>query len=341
MKVGILNSGGDCPGVNYSICATTQALKSLMPACEVVGISDGFIGLVKNDLRPLTNDSCSFIHTSRICCDDISDEDINVMKSNYDTSGLASLIIFGGDNTAKTAYRLYEAGINVIFVPKTVDNNVYGTDVSLGFYSAGQNAAAAIQNVTETARNHSKIMIAEIGDESGWLTLYSGLAGGADIILLPEIPYSYKNILMAIENRQKAGFAYSVIAISSKAKTQDEFRMNTEELAEKRKLDGESYISLHFANIIRDMSGIEAQAVIPSSIILSGEPCAYDKLLARKFANRIANLVRSGETGVAVTEKNQIIDTEDLFELTTKTKIVRPDDPMLSTALGLGIKLGI
>lgn len=341
MKIGILNSGGDCPGINSAVNATARAIYEMLPSSEVIGIIGGFAGLMESNTATIKEGYNMYINTSRIGCEDITDAGIQAMKKSYDELGLDNLIVFGGDDTANTVCRMLNNGMKVIFVPKTIENNVFGTDFSLGFYSAVQNAASAVSNVKETARSHSKIMIAEIEGENGWLTLYSGVAGGADIILLPEVPYSYKNIFKVIEEREKRGLKYTVIAISDGAMTQEEYRMTEKDRTEKRKRDGESYISLHLASVIRDMTGKDAQAVIPSYILRGGEACSFDKLLAKRFAARAANLVRSGESGVAVVLKGTEIDTVNIFDITKHIKSVPFEDSMIATALNLGMNLGV
>ena len=230
IRVGILTSGGDCPGLNATIRGVAKALYHRMGSkVEIVGIMNGYDGLINGNYREMSPDEFSGILTvggtilgtkrtpfkkMRVVEEDKVDK-VAAMKKNYRAAKLDCLLCLGGNGTHKTANLLSQEGLNVIGLPKTIDNDIYGTDVTFGFHTAVDIATEVIDRIHTTAGSHSRVMCIEImGNKAGWLTLYSGIAGGADIILLPELPYDIKKVAAAVENRAKAGKNFSILAVA-------------------------------------------------------------------------------------------------------------------------------
>ncbi len=235
-RIGILTSGGDCPGLNACIRGVARASYSLFDETEIVGIQNGYAGLIEGDYREMKQRDFSGILTMggtilgtkrtpfsmmRVIEDDQVDK-VKEMKQNYKKMKLDCLVCLGGNGTHKTANLLSEEGLNIIGLPKTIDNDIWGTDVTFGFHTAVDIATDVIDRVHTTAASHSRVMVIEImGNKAGWLTLYSGMAGGADIILLPEIPYDLDCICDALKERTEMGKTFSIIAVAEGAMSRE------------------------------------------------------------------------------------------------------------------------
>ena len=243
-RVGILTSGGDCPGLNATIRGVAKALYARMGEdVEIVGILNGYSGLINGDYKEMCEDDFRGILTlggtilgtkrtpfkmMRVVENDNIDK-VAAMKKTYKEAKLDCLLCLGGNGTHKTANLLSQEGLNIIGLPKTIDNDIYGTDVTFGFHTAVDIATDVIDRIHTTAGSHSRVMCIEImGNKAGWLTLYSGIAGGADIILLPEMPYDIDRVCSAVERRARKGSNFSIIAVAEGA-------INTEEAGMKRK----------------------------------------------------------------------------------------------------------
>ena len=250
-RVGILTSGGDCPGLNATIRGVAKALyQRFGEDVTIVGISNGFSGLINGEWREMKPYEFSGILTvggtilgtkrtpfklMRVVGEDDVDK-VAEMKKNYAAMKLDCLLCLGGNGTHKTANLLAEEGLNIIGLPKTIDNDIYGTDVTFGFHSAVDIATEAIDRVHTTAGSHSRCMLVELmGNKAGWLTLYAGIAGGADIILIPERPYTIEKVCAAIENRAKQGKHFSILAVAEGVYDVKESRMKKKERLAKRK----------------------------------------------------------------------------------------------------------
>ena len=248
-RIGILTSGGDCQALNAAMRGVVKGLANNIDNLEVYGFFDGYKGLIYGNYRLLTSNDFSGILTkggtilgsSRQPFKLMREPDENglnkveAMKSNYYKLNLDCLVILGGNGTQKTANLLREEGLNVIHLPKTIDNDIYGTDVTFGFYSAIDVACDAIDRIHTTAASHNRVFIVEVmGHKVGWLTLYAGIASGADIILLPEIPYSEKKIIEAVENRRKEGKGFTILAVAEGAISKEDAALSKKELKKKR-----------------------------------------------------------------------------------------------------------
>ncbi|MBQ2239015.1 MAG: 6-phosphofructokinase, partial [Lachnospiraceae bacterium] len=249
LRIGMLTSGGDCQALNAAMRGVVKGLGAQKEKLEVYGFIDGYKGLMYEKYKKLTSDDFSgiltqggtILGTSRQPFKQMRNPDENgldkveAMKSTYKKLKLDCLVVLGGNGTQKTANLLREEGLNVIHLPKTIDNDIWGTDVTFGFQSAVDIATNAIDCIHTTAASHSRVFIVEImGHKVGWITLFAGIAGGADIILLPEIPYDMDEIIKALEKRNKAGKKFSILAVAEGAISKEDAALSKKELKAKK-----------------------------------------------------------------------------------------------------------
>ena len=355
-RVGILTSGGDCPGLNATLRGVAKALYERMgDNVEIVGISNGYYGLINGDARVMQPDEFSGILTvggtilgtkrtpfklMRVVGDDQVDK-VAAMKKNYKDLKLDCLLTLGGNGTHKTANLLSQEGLNVIGLPKTIDNDIYGTDVTFGFHTAVDIATEVIDRIHTTAGSHSRVMCIEImGNKAGWLTLYSGIAGGADIILLPELPYDIKKVAAAVENRAKAGKNFSILAVAEGAFSQEEAKMKRKEWTAQRAAAGYTTATARIAKQVEELTGAETRICVPGHMQRGGSPSAYDRVLATQFGAYAAGLVADEHYGVTVAMVNRHVTANPLADIAGKTRGVPGDCDMLNVARAMGICLG-
>ena len=356
-RIGILTSGGDCPGLNATIRGVAKACYQMLGTenVEIVGISDGYYGLIHNICKEMKPDDFSGILTRggtilgtkrqpfkmmKVIGDDNIDK-VKNMKKTYQSQKLDCLLTLGGNGTHKTSQLLSEEGLNVIGLPKTIDNDIYGTDVTFGFHTAVDIATDAIDRLHTTANSHSRILLCEImGNKAGWLTLYSGIAGGADIILLPELPYDIKKVAAAVENRAKAGKNFSILAVAEGAFSTEEAKMKRKEWTAKRAEAGYTTATARIAKQIEEMTGAETRICVPGHMQRGGSPSAYDRVLATQFGSYAAGLVADEHYGVTVAMVNRHVTANPLADIAGKTRGVPGDCDMLNVARAMGISLG-
>lgn len=356
-RIGILTSGGDCPGLNATIRGVAKACYNNFGEdnVEIIGISDGFYGLIHNDCKKMKPSDFSGILTQggtilgtrrtpyklmQVVEDDKIDK-VAEMKKTYKAQKLDCLLTLGGNGTHKTANLLYEEGLNIIGLPKTIDNDIWGTDVTFGFHTAVDIGTDVIDRIHTTADSHSRIMVIEImGNKAGWLTLYSGVAGGADIILIPEIPYNIDNVANAVIKRAESGKDFSIIAVAEGAMTEDEAKMKKKERAKLRAAEGDTTATNRIAKQIQTLTGLETRTVVPGHILRGGSPSAYDRVLATKFGARAAALIDKEKYGYTIAKVGYDICENKLSDVTMKTKFVTPDDKLVVTARDIGISFG-
>lgn len=353
MKVGILTSGGDCPGLNAVIRGVGKYLFENIKDVEILGIADGYGGLIrgeyhkmkKSDLTGILTIGGTILGTSRqpfklmTVEDENSVSRLDLMKQNYKKMGLDCLLTLGGAGTHKTAGLLSAEGCNVIGLPKTIDNDIWGTDVTFGFHTALDVATDCIDRIHTTAASHGRTMFVEImGNKAGWLTLYAGLAGGADVILIPEIPFSVDKVAKAIERRADAGKAFSIVAIAEGAMTLEESKLKKKERAERR--GDQTTITNTIAKTIGEMAGVETRVVVPGHIQRGGSPSAYDRVLSTEFGSYAGRLVKEGRFGVTVAMVNGKVTYNALSEIAGKAKLVPTDCQAVKTAESIGICMG-
>lgn len=353
-RIGILTSGGDCPGLNACIRGVARASYSMFDA-EIIGIQDGYAGLIAGDYKEMKQSDFSGILTlggtilgtrrtpfrnMRVVSEDGVDK-VKAMKANYKKMKLDCLVTLGGNGTHKTANLLAEEGLNVIGLPKTIDNDIWGTDVTFGFHTAVDIATEVIDRIHTTAASHGRCMVIEImGNKAGWLTLYSGIAGGADIILIPELPYNIENVCAAIQKRSEQGKTFSILAVAEGVYDVGEAAMKKKERAAARAAAGERTATNRIARQIEEATGFETRVCVPGHMQRGGSPSAYDRVLATEFGTYAAKLVEADHYGVAVAMKNNIVTENALKDIAGKTKLVPETCDMLTVARRMGVSLG-
>lgn len=352
-RIGLLTAGGDCPGLNATIRGVAKAAYQRMPGVEIVGIVDGFQGLIEGEHHEMKPQEFSGILTRggtilgtartpykmmKIVEQDV--DKVKQMKENYKKMKLDCLLTLGGNGTHKTANMLFEEGLNVIGLPKTIDNDIWGTDVTFGFHTAVDLGTEVVDRIHTTACSHKRVMIIELmGNKTGWLTLYTGIAGGADIVLIPEIPYDMKKVIHAVEKRSAAGRGFSIVTVAEGAYDIAEAKLGKKDRSEKRAAEGMVTATSRIARQLTE-AGYDTRSVVPGHFIRGGEPSAYDRVLASQFGVYAADLISRGVFGVSVAERNNIVMHNPLSEVAGKTKFVTPEDQMVSTARRLGISFG-
>jgi 6-phosphofructokinase 1 len=353
-RIGILTSGGDCPGLNAAIRGVARAAYELFDA-EVIGIHDGYRGLIEGDYQKMSQNQFSGILTlggtilgssrqpfrnMRVIGEDRVDK-VCEMKKNYKDMELDCLITLGGNGTHKTANLLSEEGMNIIGLPKTIDNDIFGTDFSFGFHTAVDIATDVIDRIHTTASSHGRVMVIEMmGNKSGWLTLYSGVAGGADVILLPEIPYSIQSIAKVIQGRRKKGKGFTIIAVAEGAMDSEESKLKRKEREAARALTPGFSISSRIAGQLSQICNAEVRPVVPGHVQRGGSPCAYDRVLATQFGAHAAELIRDGEYGMTVALRGNKVTHNMLKDVAGVAKPVPADDSTVAYARKIGISFG-
>ena len=355
-RIGLLTSGGDCQALNATMRGVVKGLSNSVENLEVYGFDDGYKGLIYGKYRMLTARDFSgiltqggtILGTSRQpfklmrVPDEKGLDKVEAMKQTYYKLCLDCLVILGGNGTQKTANLLREEGLNIIHLPKTIDNDIWGTDMTFGFQSALEIATNAIDCIHTTAASHGRVFIVEVmGHKVGWLTLYAGLAGGADIILLPEIPYDINIVCDALTKRSKAGKRFSILAVAEGAISREDAKMSKKELKEKKK-SGVVYPSVAYeiGAKIQEVIGSEVRVTVPGHMQRGGEPCAYDRVLATRLGAAAARLIAEERYGYMVAVKNNDITQVPLSEVAGRLKTVDPECSMIKEAKMVGISFG-
>ena len=337
MRIGILTSGGDCPGINATIRGVCKTAINHF-GMEVYGIHNGFRGLLDNDIVPLTdkditgllNMGGTILGTSRekpfkkrFSTSSGNDKPALMLKNIKDL-GLDCIVCIGGNGTQKTAAKLSQAGINVVSIPKTIDNDVWGTDISFGFDTAVTIATEAIDRLHSTASSHQRVMVIEVmGHKAGWIALHSGMAGGGDVILLPEMPYNIRNIGNTIIERLKKGKTYSIVVVAEGIKTPD-----GKKAAE------------YIAQEIEYETGFETRETVLGYIQRGGSPTAFDRNLATRMGGYATELIANGQFGRMVALRGSRIDSIPLVDVAGKLKTVSENHDLIIQGKRLGVCFG-
>ncbi|MCD7860174.1 MAG: 6-phosphofructokinase [Firmicutes bacterium] len=357
-RVGLLTSGGDCQALNATMRGIAKALYQMYgDEMEIVGFLDGYRGLMYEDCVKLTPSDFSgiltkggtFLGTSRTPFKLIREPDANgldkveAMKTTYRRQRLDCLYVLGGNGSQKTANLLSQEGLNVIGMPKTIDNDLWGTDTTFGFQSAIDIATNAIDCIHTTAASHNRCFIVEImGHKAGWLTLNAGIAGGADIILIPEIPYQIEKVVAAVKHRNRRGRGFTIIAVAEGAMSVDDAKMGKKEYKQRvaDMLKVYPSISYEIADQIKEATGLECRVTVPGHMQRGGQPNAYDRVLSTRLGTYGAILFQHGEFGVMAAIHDHKITSIPLSEVAGKLKTVPPDNDILEEARMLGICFG-
>ena len=355
LRIGMLTSGGDCQALNATMRGVVKGLSANVQELEVYGFYDGYKGLIYGNYRMLSAKDFSgiltkggtILGTSRQpfklmrTPDEHGLDKVEAMKQNYYKLRLDCLVILGGNGTQKTANLLREEGLNIIHLPKTIDNDIYGTDMTFGFQSAVDIATDAIDRIHTTAASHNRVFLVEVmGHKVGWLTLYAGIAGGADIILLPEIPYDINKVVEAINKRTKAGKGFTILAVAEGAISKEDSSLTKK--AYKAKVADRKYpsVSYEIADQINQTMGSEVRVTVPGHIQRGGEPCPYDRVLSTRIGAGAAEAILDGEYGIMIGVINGKIKRVPLADCAGKLKMVSPKDQIVKAAKQIGISFG-
>lgn len=354
-RIGLLTSGGDCQALNAAMRGVVKCLVNSDEKVEIYGFIDGYKGLIYGNFRMLGGHDFSGILTkggtilgsSRTPFKTIQDPDengldkVDAMLQNYYKLRLDCLVILGGNGTHKTANLLRQNGLNIITLPKTIDNDLWGTDMTFGFQSAVNIATDAIDCIHTTAASHGRVFIVEVmGHKVGWLTLNAGMAGGADIILIPEIPYDIKKVVNKIEERNKNGSRFTILAVAEGAISKEDAKLSKKEYKEKMKHYKFPSVSYELAQQILDKTGHEVRVTVPGHTQRGGSPCPYDRVFASRLGAEAGNLILKGEYGFMVGYKDREVVKVPLEDVAGKLKMVSPDASIVKEAKMLGISFG-
>lgn len=355
-KVGLVTSGGDCQGLNAAIRGVGKALFNSLHNVEIYGMYDGYRGLIEGDYIFMQKSSFSGILTEggtilgtsrqkyvpgKAIVDENGNDLIPAMLNTYNRLNLDCLVVMGGNGTQKSAKLLMDAGMNVITLPKTIDNDIWGTDTTFGFQSAVDIATNVIDYIHSTANSHSRVFLVELmGRDAGWLTLNAGVASGADIVLIPEIPYDINKIAEAVEIRGKQGRNYTIIAVAEGATSVTDAVMTEEERRAAKANQRHSTISYSIASDLQKLTGKETRVTVPGHYQRGGPPCPYDRVLATRFGAAAAELIRNREYGRMVGLQNREIVSVPLADAASRTKFLPVDNPLIKTARDIGIFFG-
>ena len=337
MSIGILTSGGDCPGINATIRGVCKTAINYY-GMEVIGIHSGFQGLLTKEVELITDKSLSgllnlggtILGTSRekpFKKGGVVAENVNkpaLIEQNIKEMGLDCIVCIGGNGTQKTAAKFAAMGLNIVSVPKTIDNDIWGTDFSFGFDSAVSIATDAIDRLHSTASAHKRVMVIEVmGHKAGWIALYSGMAGGGDVILVPEIPYNIKNIGEVILNRLKKGKPYSIVVVAEGIQT-----------------NGGKRAAEYIAQEIEYETGIETRETVLGYIQRGGSPTPFDRNLSTRMGGHATELIANRQFGRMVALRGDEISSVPLEEVAGKLKLVTEDHDLVIQGRRMGIGFG-
>ena len=354
-RIGILTSGGDCQALNATMRGVAKSLYNMLDDVEIIGFEDGYKGLMYADyqiMKPadfsgILTQGGTILGTSRQpfkqmrVPDENGLDKVEAMKHTYKKLKLSCLVVLGGNGSQKTANMLSEEGLNVVSLPKTIDNDLWGTDMTFGFQSAVEVATNAIDCIHTTAASHGRVFIVEVmGHKVGWVTLHAGIAGGADIILLPEIPYDVDNVVRAIKSRTEAGKHFTIIAVAEGAITKEDAALPKKKLKEKQEKKSYPSVAYELAEKIQNRMDQEVRITVPGHTQRGGSPCPYDRVLATRLGAAAADLILKEDYGYMVGIKNGSIRKVPLGEVAGKLKMVDPKADIIKEAKIVGISFG-
>jgi ATP-dependent phosphofructokinase / diphosphate-dependent phosphofructokinase len=357
-RIGVLTAGGDCPGLNAVIRAVAKAALGSYNL-EVMGIEDGYLGLVQNRMRPLNKESVSNILTlggtilgtnNRVSprrysikvdgvieTRDVTDRCLEHIAHNK----LDALVVIGGDGSMSVASDFVRLGVNCIGVPKTIDNDLYGTDITFGFETAMSIATDALDRVHTTAASHHRVMVVEVmGRNAGWIALHSGIASGSDVILIPEIPYDIDVICEYVANRSRHGKRFSIICVSEGACPKGGHQVINRldpTSPDPVRLGG---IGQMLAEAVEERTEIETRTVKLGHVQRGGTPVPTDRVLATEFGYKAIELLTAGERSRLVVMKGRTVTHIPLEDAEGKQRLVPVDHPLVLAARNIGTCFG-
>ena len=357
-RIGVLTAGGDCPGLNAVIRAIVKTAIYRF-GLEAVGFLDGYSGVIHNKARTLESKDasgilprggtilgtsnrddpfrCPVVVNGRKTFQDVSDQAIrNLRKNRIDV-----LFVLGGDGSLTIGSKLSEKGVRIIGVPKTIDNDLWGTDVTFGFDTALQVAMGAVDRLHTTAESHHRVMVVEVmGRYAGWIALAAGLAGGGDVILIPEIPFEYEKVCEQILERGRQGKRFSIVVVAEGAKPKKGkmvVQRVIEDSTDPLRLGGIGY---RVGNEIEKGTGFETRVTVLGHVQRGGSPSAFDRILATRFGCRALELAMEGKFGRMVCLRGTKIKDIPLAKVGGRQRRVRPDGDMVRTARSIGVSFG-
>ena len=354
-RLGMLTSGGDCQALNAAMRGVVKTLCEKRDDVEIYGFQDGYKGLIYSNFKMLTAKDFSgiltmggtILGTSRQpfklmrVPDENGLDKVEAMKHTYHKLNLDCLVILGGNGTHKSANMLREEGLNVVTLPKTIDNDLWGTDMTFGFQSAVDIATDTIDRIHTTATSHSRVFIVEVmGHKVGWVTLHAGIEGGADIILLPEIPYDIDVIAEAINKRGKAGKHFTIIAVAEGAISKEDAKLSKKDLKAKKAKEKYPSVAYELAEKVQKKTDQEVRITVPGHTQRGGSPCAYDRVLATRLGAAAAEAILDSDFGNMLGVKNNKIVRIPLAEVAGKLKYVDPESEIVHEAKLAGISFG-
>ena len=355
LRIGMLTSGGDCQALNAAMRGVVKSLYTQADEIEIYGFRDGYKGLIYSDYQMLESKDFSgiltvggtILGTSRqpfklMRVPDANGLDkVEAMKHTYHKLNLDCLVILGGNGTLKTANLLREEGLNIVALPKTIDNDLWGTDRTFGFQSAVDIATHTIDCIHTTAASHSRVFIVEVmGHKVGWVTLFAGIAGGADIVLIPEIPYDLEIVCDAITRRSKAGKHFTILAVAEGAISKEDAELPKKDYRDKLLARKQPSIAYELSDEIAAKTGYEVRVTVPGHMQRGGTPTAYDRVLSTRLGAKAAELILNQEFGYMTALHNQEIVKIPLEDVAGKLKMVDPDSDIIHEAELTGICFG-
>ncbi len=359
-RLGVLTGGGDCPGLNAVIRAVTKSA-IYNHEIEVYGIEDGFLGLIENRIRRLHSaDVSNIITRGGTILGSSNKADPKRFATGYNESGdpvfedvsdkclkhieehkLDALCLIGGDGTMSGAQTFVEAGINCIGLPKTIDNDLHGTDITFGFLTAVETATEAIDRVHTTAQSHHRVMIVEVmGRNAGWIALYAGAASGSDVIILPEIPYNLESICDFVRFRSKHGKRFSIVCIAEGAKAEGGRQVVSRidpTSPDPVRLGG---VGEQLADDIERCSSIETRAIVLGHVIRGGTPIAADRVLGTQFGYHAIEVLLAGKKERLVVMRNQEVTDINIRDAANKQRLVPRDHQLIRACKAVGTCFG-
>ncbi len=355
LRIGMLTSGGDCQALNAAMRGVVKGLEHCGQDLEFYGFFDGYKGLIYSDYRLLTPRDFSgiltkggtILGTSRQpfklmrVPDENGLDKVEAMKQTYYKLNLNCLVILGGNGTQKTANLLREEGLNIIHLPKTIDNDIWGTDITFGFQSALNIATDTIDYIHTTAASHNRVFIVEImGHKVGWLPLHAGIAGGADIVLIPEIPYDIDKVIEAIDKRTQQGKGFTILAVAEGAISREDAELSKKERKDKAKKNKYPSVSYEVAALVEERTGREVRVTVPGHMQRGGSPCPYDRVLCTRLGASAAKAILEGDFGYMIGMVNGETKRVPLQDVAGKLKVVDPKCQLIQEAKQIGICFG-
>jgi len=354
-RIGIINSGGDCPGLNTVIDAI---VKSLSVDYEILGFYKGFEGLLDLKYIKLEPEYTSVLKfqggtflksvnkghfAGKTGNGEFQELDKDILKqtvNNYKDLDLEALIVLGGDGTMSAAIQLQNIGINIIAVPKSIDNDLEGTDFTFGFNTAVEITSEALDRISTTAKSHDRIMILEVmGRNTGWIALYSGLSGGADMILIPEIPFNQQNVVDFFRQQYNAGHTYGLIVVAEGA-VDVSGHVTTKNAGSKASMVSLGGIGEHIEVLLNSQPDLEARCTVLGHLQRGGSPNSWDRILSRSYGAYAGTMVRNKQYGYMVGYINGSFTQTKLEDCIDNLKKVNPDGNFVKRARELGVSFG-